>query len=163
MFRIINWLASGVLFPLTPMLAVWFLKGLESGHYTFSNVSATDLAFATAMICVVSIIRVKNLGSDPQLQESMSNIFSFGLIICLILFTASLLYQIQADALLVKYYKVVSESMKNGGDIKLAANGIVPTEHDDKIGTFRIINAFFSFTTVITALFCNFKYDLDRP
>ncbi|WP_444926411.1 hypothetical protein ACJJI4_21450 [Microbulbifer sp. TRSA002] len=163
MFRLINWLANGVLFPLTPMLAVWFFKGLETGSYKFSNLSATDLAFATAMICVVSIVRIKNLGNDPYLQESMSNIFSVGLVGCLILFTAALLYQVQAETLLEQYYNLASESIKNGNDVKAAVNGIVPTEHDKKIDTFRVVNAVFACITVIAALFCNFKYDLDRP
>lgn len=159
MLRFLNWLANGVLFPLLPMLAVWFFKGLETGGYHFSNMSATDLAFATAMICVVSIVRVKNLSNNPQLQETLSNIFSFGLAICLILFTAALLYQVQAETLFEKFYAIASESIKSGSDVKAAVSGIDPTEHDDKIGTFRAVNGIFAGITVIAALFCNFKYD----
>lgn len=163
MLRFVNWLANGVLFPLLPMLAVWFFKGLESGSYEFANMSATDLAFATAMICVVSIVRGKNLANNPQLQESLSNMFSFGLAICLILFTAALLYQVQAETLFEKFYVVASESIKNGTDVKAAVSGIEPTEHNEKIDTFRAVNAVFAGITVIAALICNFKYDLDRP
>lgn len=163
MLRFVNWLANGVLFPLLPMLAVWFFKGLETSSYKFSNMSATDLAFATAMICVVSIVRVKNIGNNPQLQESLSNMFSFGLALCLILFTAALLYQVQAETLFERFYVVASESIKSGSDVKTAVSGIDPKEHSAKIDTFRAVNAIFAGITVIAALICNFKYDLDRP
>jgi hypothetical protein len=163
MLRLVNWLANGVLFPLLPMLAVWFFKGLEKGSYEFANISATDLAFATAMICVVSIVRVKSLGNNPQLQETLSSMFSFGLAICLILFTAALLYQVQAETQFEKFYIVASESIINGTDVDIAVAGIDPTEHNGKIDTFRAVSAFFAGITVIAALICNFKYDLDRP
>lgn len=163
MVRFINWLASSVLFPLMPMGAVWFFKGLESGSYSFSNLSGTDLAFATAMICVVSIVRVKNVGNDQQLQEGMSNIFSLGLVICLILFTSALLYQVQAENLVTNFYVAVNESLKNGSDVAIAVKGIAPEIHKEKLETFRAINSIFAGIIVLIALFCNFKYDLDRP
>lgn len=162
MIRAINWLASCVMFPLIPMIAIWLFKGLETSKYSFTNVSGTDLAFATAMICVVSIIRVKNVGSDPRLQDAISNIFSLGLMFSLILFTAALLYQVQTDHLMQSFYDTVSDGIKNKVDITAAAQSINPTINEEKINTFRIINAVYAGIIVITALICNYKYDMDR-
>lgn len=163
MLRLINWFANSVIFPLVPMLAVWALRGIETGSYAYSNISGTDLAFATAMICVISIVRVKNVGSDPQLQEGLSNVFSIGLVFCLLLFATALLYQVQSETIMSTFYSTVVESIKSNQDVALSIKGINPDVHNDKISLFREVASILSVVIVATALLCNFKYDLDRP
>lgn len=161
--RLIKWLSNSVLFPLFPMLVTWFFKGVETNNYVFSNVSGTDLAFATAMICIVSIVKVRNVGSDPQLQETISTIFSVGLCFSLILFTATLLYQIQSDVIMSKFYSEISKNINQCNNLVSIVRDINPNIHSKKLETFRAINALYAFLIVITAIFCNYKYNLDRP
>lgn len=163
MLRLINWLANSVIFPLVPMIAVWALRGVETGIYKFSNISGTDLAFATSMVCVISLVRVKNVGNDPQLQDALSNIFSIGLSICLVLFAITLLYQVQAEVVMQNFYGVVIDSIKNQQDIAQSIQGINPDLHDSKLDLFRNVAFTLSIIIVASALLCNFKYDLDRP
>ncbi len=143
------------------MLATWLFRGLESGNFAFSNLSPTDLMFASSMVCVLSMARLKNINNNKDLQEGLSNLFSFGLILCFSVFIAALLYQVQADTLLTEFYMAVKNSIQSNTDVVKAVANIDPTMHNDKMDLFRWTAICLSILVIGTALLCNFKYNLD--
>lgn len=162
MSRIFIWFSSSIIFPLTPMGVVWFLKGLETGDFSFSNIAGSDLLFASAMVCVITLIRLRNISNNKELQDSLASIFLAGLFFTLIGFTLALVYQVQGDLLLLKYFQVVHEALNNSHDVQTAINGINPTSADSKVAFFRLGGLLLGMIVFITAAICNFKYNLDK-
>ncbi|MUL04219.1 hypothetical protein GNP89_18825 [Aliivibrio fischeri] len=161
MYRFINWFTSSVLLPLVPMGGVWLIKGIESGSFAIANINGADLLFASAMVCVISLIRLKKL-TNKDLLEGLVSIFSFGLVVSIVLFAWSLVYQVQADLAFFNFFKLTSEALAAGGDVKLALGSIDPLSYNDKIDTFRIIGFIVVSVVVPTATIFNFTYDLDK-
>ncbi|NOI94718.1 hypothetical protein [Vibrio sp. T3Y01] len=161
MYRFINWFTSSVALPLIPMAGVWLIKGVESGTFSVSNVNGTDLLFASAMVCVISLIKLKNV-SNKELLEGLTNIFSFGLVVSMVLFAWSLVYQVQADLTLQSFFDLVSKALNDGADVKAIANAIDPLSYNNKIEAFRLIGFIVIAVVVPTSIVFTFTYDLDK-
>ena len=162
MSRFFIWFSSSVIFPLIPMGVVWFLKGLETGNFSFSNIAGSDLLFASAMVCVITLIRLRNISNNKDLQDSLASVFLASLFVTLIGFTLALVYQVQGDLLLLKHFKVVKEALSNGADVQVALNGIDPSTADSKVAFFRFGGLILGAIVFFTAAICNFKYNLDK-
>lgn len=144
------------------MGVVWFLKGLETGNFSFSNIAGSDLLFASAMVCVITLIRLRNISNNKDLQDSLASVFLASLFITLIGFTLALVYQVQGDLLLLKHFKVVKETLSHGADVQVALNGIDPSTADSKVAFFRLGGLILGAIVFSTAAICNFKYNLDK-
>ncbi|EIV8469703.1 hypothetical protein MA794_004443 [Vibrio vulnificus] len=162
MSRFFIWFSSSIIFPLTPMGVVWFLKGLETDNFSFSNIAGSDLLFASAMVCVITLIRLRNVSNNKELQESLASVFLAGLIFTLIGFTLALVYQVQGDLLLLKHFKVVQEALSKSTDVRTAIHGIDPSIGDSKVAFFRFWGLVLGVIVFVTAATCNFKYNLDK-
>ncbi|KAB7690237.1 hypothetical protein [Plesiomonas shigelloides] len=161
MYRFINWFTSSVALPLIPMAGVWLIKGVESGTFTVSNINGSDLLFASAMVCVISLIKLKNV-ADKELLEGLTNIFSFGLVVSMVLFAWSLVYQVQADLSIQSFFDLVTKALNDGTDIKAVASSIDPLSYNSKIEAFRLIGFIVTIVVVPTSIIFTFTYDLDK-
>ncbi|MBU2971351.1 hypothetical protein KO527_18580 [Pseudoalteromonas sp. C2R02] len=161
MYRFINWLTTSLALPLVPMFGVWLLKGIEKGSFSTDSINGTDLLFASAMICVISLIRLKKV-ANKDLLEGLTNIISFGLVVSMVLFAWSLVYLVQADITLTNYFSVASKAITDGTDVKKALGAIDPLSYNNKIETFRVIGFIVMAVVVPTSILFNYKYDLDK-
>ncbi|WP_429165706.1 hypothetical protein [Aeromonas rivipollensis] len=161
MYRFINWFTSSVALPLVPMIGVWLIKGVETGAFSISNINGSDLLFSSAMICVISLVRLKNVTSK-ELLEGLTTIFSFGLVISMVLFSWALVYQVQADLVFLDFFNITSKSLKDGVDVKVALDSLNPLSYSSKIDTFRLIGFIVILVVVPIAIIITFTYDLDK-
>lgn len=161
MYRFINWFTSTVALPLIPMIVVWLLKGIEAGTLSFSNVNGSDLLFASAMVCVISLVKLKNAASK-ELLEGLTNIFSFGLVVSMVLFTLSVVYQVQADLALQRFFYATLKALENGKDVQSAINSINPMGYNSKLDIFRILGFVVIAMVVPTSIGLTFTYNLDK-
>lgn len=161
MYRFINWFISSVALPLVPMIGVWLIKGVETGVFSISNINGSDLLFSSAMICVISLVRLKNV-TNKELLEGLTNIFLFGLVISMVLFSWALVYQVQADLMFLEFFNITSKSLKDGVDVKTVLDSLNPLSYSSKIEDFRIIGLIVILAVVPIAITITFTYDLDK-